>query len=135
MDIQEMLNAMSDMSRNTRSDYHLTLGALTEKLESLPGDMPVRFDDGMGVGEEDSYRGYYADLAFATGAPDTMVASVLLACRRAAIDTYEGYKGGDFKYGPDTPLWRAEYGNCGPAIVAALEQGGKLILVTKDLDQ
>lgn len=133
MDIQKLLDAMSDMPRNTRSDYHLTLGELTEKLASLPADTPVRFDDGMGVGEEDSYRGFYSDLAFATGAPDTMAASVLLACHRAATNTYTGYKGGDFKYGPDTPLWRGEWGCCGPAIIAALEQDGKLILVTKDL--
>lgn len=131
MDIQKLIDAMSDMSRNTRSHYHLTLGALTTKLESLPPETPVRFDDGMGVGEEDSYRGYYADLAFSAGAPDTVAASFLLACRRAASTTYEGYKGGDFEYDPNTPLWRAEIGCYGPAIIAALEQDGKLILVTK----
>lgn len=133
MDMQALIDSMNSMSRSTRSDYHLTLGDLTTKLESLPPETPVRFDDGMGVGDEDSYRGYYADLAFATGAPDTMVASVLLACRRAAQDTYEGYKGGDFTYDTDTPLWRAEYGCTGPAIIGMLEQDGKLILVTKDL--
>jgi hypothetical protein len=133
MDLQKMFDAMSDMSRITRADYHLTLGALTEILEKVPPETPVKFDDGRQVGEEDSYRGYYADLAFEIGDKPSTASDVLQACRRAATDTYHGYKGGDYTYDERTPLWRAPYGCCGPAIIGADVRDGEVVLVTKDI--
>lgn len=133
MDIQKLLDGMSAMGRLTRRNYHLTLGALTMKLEALPTEMPVEFDDGSPVGEEQSYRGYYDDLAFARGPKSSLVTDVLEACRRAASQTYTGYKGGDFTYDADTPLWSAEYGCTGPAIIDAIERDDKLILVTRQV--
>ena len=134
-DIQALFDAISDSARRSRSDYHLTLGTLTATLETLPPETPVEFDDGSPVGEEDSYRGYYADLAFASGKKPSTAADVLAACQRAATETYMGYKGGDFTYDERTPLWRGEYGCCGPAIVAAEVCAGKLTLLTKDIGE
>lgn len=135
MDIQALMNAVSDTARDVRSSYHITLGQLTEALEAAPPQREVRFDTGEAIGAEGSYRGHYADLAFGAGEGISTAATVLMACKRAATDSYEGYKGGDFTYGPKTPLWRGEYGCCGPAIVALCDApDGALILQTKVVD-
>jgi hypothetical protein len=76
-----------------------------------------------------------ADLAFETGSAPSTVADMRKRCARAAVDTYTGYKGGDYTYDERTPLWRAQYGCCGPAIMAATQIDGALILVTKDEEE
>jgi len=134
MDIQKLLDAVSATGRQTRSGYHLTLGALTKELEAVAPGMLVVFDNGFSVGSEHSYRGYYDDLSFESDAVESTAATVLDACRRAAAEIYEGYKGGDFTYDERTPLWHAPYGCCGSAIVGLIEQDGKLVLLTKDVE-
>ncbi|HEY5834929.1 hypothetical protein [Streptomyces sp.] len=62
-----------------------------------------------------SYRGYYHDLAFEP-ATDITVADMLAAARNARGETYEGYKGGDYKMGDYTDCWLAEYGHLGEGI-------------------
>ncbi len=37
--------------------------------------------------------------------------------------TLEGYKGGEFMMGRNTPLWLAEWGRCGPAILGLSDDG------------
>jgi hypothetical protein len=135
MDIHALINAVLDGHRQDRTRYHLTLGKLTEALENTVPAREVRTDTGSGIGREHSYRGYYDDLSFAAVEHST-AGDLLKACKRAATDTYEGWKGGDFTYGPDTPLWFAEHGCCGLAIVG-LRDGpdGALILETKDTDE
>lgn len=81
-DLQSIFNAISEASRNTRSDYHLTLGELRSALESLPDNTPVVTDTGRGIGSEHSYRGYYHDLSFSPSEGST-VAEVRTACERA----------------------------------------------------
>lgn len=134
MDIQKLLDTISDASRNTRSGYHLTLGELTTLLREADPAVLVEFDDGASVGDETSYRGHYADLAFEAGGKPSTAADVLNACVRATTRTYEGYKGGDFTYDERTPLWRAEWGCTGPAIIATLAQDDRIILITRDVD-
>lgn len=133
MDIQKFMDAITSAARDTRKQYHLTLGGLISALDAAPPTAKVVFDDGCGVGEEDSYRGYYSDLALTTG-PIQNAAALAKRMKAAAGSTYEGYKGGDFTMGLDTPLWRASYGNCGPAIISAHMDGKQLILVVKDVD-
>jgi hypothetical protein len=133
MDMQQLIDALGDASRRTRSDYHLTLGGLVKALSEIAPGTLVEFEDGTPVGTERSYRGFYADLAFSSGSEPSTASDLLTTCARASVEVYTGYKGGDFAYDDSTPLWRAEYGDCGPAIIAAVEQDGKLILVTKDL--
>ena len=132
MDIQAMFDAMSASMRTTRSDYHVTLGELITDLDGVEG--LVLFEDGNSPGNEDSYRGYYADLAFGQQLEPKLASEFFDQCRRAFGKTYEGYKGGDFVMDEDTPLWRAAYGDTGDAIVNTKRDGDNLILICKQID-
>jgi hypothetical protein len=133
MDIQAILDAISTSGRMSRQNYHLTLGGLIAVLEAIPAETEVRLDHGGGLGREHSYRGYYEDLSFEIGEVGN-AASALNRCKEALGGVYEGYKGGDFTMGTDTPLWNASYGCCGFAIIDAKMIDGALVLGTKDLD-
>lgn len=134
MDIQKLMDTMSDGWRRDRSRYHLTLGGLIAALEAVEAETPVQFDSGGAPAEPDSYRGYYSDLAFCADSEARNAGEVLADCKSALGGTFTGYKGGEFVMEADTPLWVAPYGCCGPAIVDTRQADGKLILVTKDVD-
>ncbi len=126
--IQALIDAISNSARDTRADYHVTLGKVIKKAGEASG--VVRFADGGSPGAEMSYRGYYSDLSFETQEDPKPVAAFLEQCQRALGDTYTGYKGGDYDMGEDTPLWRADYSECGDAIVRAVvdPETGDLVL-------
>lgn len=133
MDIQKMFDAISNAARDGRKPYHLSLGDLHDLCEAHPEALVVVDGEG-GVGEENSYRGYYHDIAFFPAAEPTAASDVLNACKRGLADTYVGYKGGDFRYDRDTPTWYAYHGCCGPAIVAGEYRDGAIHLTTRDID-
>lgn len=130
-DLRTYLDAVSDSMRRVRAEYHLTLGALIEQLHTAPSGAFVRYEDGKSPGREMSYRGYYDDLAFEDGGTTT-VEEFLKQCSAALNQTYEGYKGGDFRMDARTPLWRSEYGCAsGEAIVGTETVGCNFILKTR----
>lgn len=131
MDLQKMIDAFAAADRNTRGDYHVTLGSLIELAKSATG--VVRFRDGGGPGREMSYRGYYSDLSFEPASP-SKAADFVAQCEKALNATYEGYKGGDYTMGANTPLWRAPYSCCGDAIIDAAIEDGDLVLTCKRID-
>ena len=133
MDMHALLNALSDAGRNTRSQYHVCLGQLAALCREN-SDGLVYVNGSGGLGSENSYRGYYEDLAFAPIGNPTKAADLLAAIEAATTGTYKGYKGGDYTYGEDTPLWVASYGDCGQAIVSVEARDGDLHLTTKDID-
>lgn len=116
-DIQAMMDGMSAQWMRERAESQMTLGKLIERLESMPPDVTVER-----ISEPHSYRGYYSDLAFE---PCGMVAvkDVLEICRKAMGEVFEGYKGGDFQMGRNTPVWSASYGCCGKKIMAVNDDG------------
>ena len=137
LDLQKLMDAMNTVSRNTRSQYQLTLKNLIEALEALPtgavvvcGDAPEQHP-----GDGASYRGYYSDLSFEpTGAPVT-VEAFLAECRSCLGQTFTGYKGGDFRMDDDTPLWIAEYGSApGRAIMGVRVAGDNAVLEIRQVD-
>ena len=136
MDMQALVNALNKSGELERSKYHMTLGSMIAALEGMDGDAPVFFntnDCTVGPCEAHSYRGYYSDLAFKKG-PRTTVEAFLKDCRDSLGETFQGYKGGDFVMHNDTPLWCAEYGSCGPAIVSTEMRDGGLCLIIKEVD-
>lgn len=137
MDIQALMNTISDAARSTRKDYHLTLGKLNEVIAGLEDKtIPVvlDYDLTLSVGDFDSYRGYYADLSLDPTSTTITADKLLVKAKMAEGYTFTGYKGGDFPMDADTPLWVAHYGSTGRAIIDAYERDGKLVLITKDLD-
>jgi hypothetical protein len=86
------------------------------------------------LGELDSYRGYYSDLAFEPSESGETVASLLNRCQAAMGEVFQGYKGGDYVMGRNTPLWIANYGSCGPRLMALVEKDSALVPETKDAE-
>ena len=135
MDMQAFIDSMSASMRDTRSDYHLTLGALIDTLSNLSPENTVSFYDGTFPGDEISYRGYYCDLAFEPTSESKTVGQLLQQCQKALGATYEGYKGGDYVMNEKTPLWKDSYGQCeNIGIIAIVPNGDNWTLVTKELD-
>lgn len=134
MDIQKLMNVMSDSARGTRSNYHLTLGEAIKYLSDLPDNIVVTVDVGGSLNNPHSYRGYYSDLSFEP--TNGMVTSgEFLSMLQSSLDkTFEGYKGGDFVMSENTPLWFSGYGNTGRAIMDIKLKDGELIIDTKDVD-
>jgi hypothetical protein len=127
MNIQNLLGQMSAVWRQERSQTQLTLGKLIEQLEAMPKDAKVA-----NLHEPHSYRGYYSDLAFHFDAGVISASELLSTCKDALGKTFEGYKGGDFFMDSDTPLWVANYGDCGRRLMAVLSSGGIEVATESD---
>lgn len=132
MDMQRLMDAITTAGRESRKRYHLSLGQLHDLCGAFPEALVI-VDGEHGLGTEHSYRGYYEDLCFEP-APDPVPSQdVFAACQRALSQTYEGYKGGDFRYAEDTSLWVAHYGCTGRALVAGEYRDGAIHLTTKEI--
>jgi len=119
--LQAMVDGMSAQWQRERAESQMTLGKFIELLAAMPADFLID-----GLGEPDSYRGYYSDLAFGRE-PEKVTAGALLAmCRAAMGQVYQGYKGGDYMMGANTPLWVAHYGSCGEKLMG-INPDGSLI--------
>ena len=135
------------LMRATRSQYHLTLGEAISQLSSCAPDIHIAFDfNGRGPRKAMSYRGYYEDLAFdwmddddpEDPAPGVgMCGPWLSACRAALGKTFQGYKGGDYVMTAETPLWVAQRGETGRAMLGIQNKGTdrwNLVIITKVID-
>ncbi len=111
--IQELIAGM----RRQREESQLTLGKLIKRLEVLPAETPIYLTG------PHSYRGYYEDLAFDRPDHPSTAAEVIDLCRSMIGAVLEGYKGGDFEMGENTPVWLAAYGCRGQAALAILDDG------------
>ena len=112
MDLQKLVDVMNEQSKHTRGQYQLTLGVLIKRLETATPDLQVQCSNGAMLGELSSYRGYYSDLAFEPTKEQTTVGKLLADCKKVLDTTLQGYKGGDFVMGSDTPLWLSPWGDC-----------------------
>ena len=127
MNMQQVVNSINESNKRTRAKYHLTLGAFIEQLEAMWADSVVP------VTNPHSYRGYYTDLAFEPG--ESTVSALLEQSKEVLNTCLTGYKGGEFMMGPDTPLWVADYGDTGPALMGISEKDGVVRLETVDVDE
>lgn len=147
MDFQKMFDAMCDAARLSRANYHLTLGKLREMGEQYPDARFVLlggdFTEGVArsIGRPNSYRGYYADCAFEEISETMRGKDIVEMCDFISDTTFTGYKGGEFRYGPETPLWLAYWGDTGLAITSAMglpvhpDDGGMVVVLeTREID-
>ena len=144
LDLQTTLATLSDVMESSRRNYHLSLGQLIDVLKtsnvSDGGEVFVEDIDNQkryGLGDPDSYRGYYEDLAFDPTFVELgySVRELLSVCKDSLGKTFEGYKGGDFTMSASTSLWLCEYGTTGGslALLSATERGGQLVLFAKSV--
>jgi hypothetical protein len=116
--MQALIDGLSAQWQRERAASQMTLGEMIETLEKMPKETKIE-----GLGELQSYRGYYADLSFEPETVEKTASELLAECRAAMGQVFEGYKGGDFVMGALTPLWHAEYGCTGKKIVGISEDG------------
>jgi len=83
----------------------MTLGEYIERLEKADPEKKVK----LGLGNPDSWRGVYSELAFAP-VENTTVGEMLSEARKAVGATYEGYKGGEYTMTKDTDIHVDCYG-------------------------
>lgn len=108
--MQMLVDGMNAAQR-VRALGQMTLGRMIEALTALPQDARIR-----GVGDFNSYRGYYCDLACEPGS-DMTVEAALKAARECLGQVFQGYKGGDYQMGVITPVHSAPWGSCGLPII------------------
>lgn len=91
----------------------MNLAAYIETLEALPLTATVVFDNGSVPSRLISWRGRYNELSLDhvdDGSPPPTVGDLLRDAKQALGGTFEGYKGGDYTMGPDTPIWADPWG-------------------------
>lgn len=128
-----------------RTSRQLTLGELIRRLEALPlasdgwgeplPDKKVVFDFcDFAPHWLDSWRGSYAELAIVPTVDydKRITAEAFLARLRAAVGgTFQGYKGGDFVMGDDTPVWVSRHGeNSYTGVVGVRDAGYEIVIDT-----
>lgn len=116
--LQAMMDALSARWMRERAETQMTLGKLIDRLEALPPGQAIE-----AINEPHSYRGYYSDLAFERADGTQTASEALTICRSAMGEVFQGYKGGDYTMGRNTPVWIASYGCCGDKIMAIRDDG------------
>ena len=116
--LQAMVDGMSIKWQEDRAESQMTLGKLIDRLKEMPHYIQI---DAFNYAH--SYRGYYCDLAFKRMEGKIKVAEALELCTSCMGDVYEGYKGGKFQMGRNTPVWFADYGSTGLKIIALRDDG------------
>lgn len=143
MDLQQFIDLQVKNARKMsfEKSNQLTLGQLIEKIESITnndcdGDEPyVVYDfEYLFPSSINSWRGSYSELAlnFESGGSPMSISSFLSMLKETVGKTFEGYKGGDFLMGKETPIWVANYGNSGnTGVVDVLDLGYKIVIITQ----
>ena len=139
MDLEDILhNAVSaQRTQKLKTSPQLLLGELILKLETVKDkSVNIHFDFEHAYPTElGSWRGSYEELAiefeFEEGSYP-IVADFLKQLRDAIGATYQGYKGGEFTMGKNTPVWVANYGNSGnTGVVGIINTEHSVIIETK----
>jgi hypothetical protein len=91
------------------------LKELIEQLSAMHPDLVIEF----GFRSPHSHRGSYEQLAFEP-ARNVSIGEMLDHATNAMGQTFEGYKGGEYKMGEYTDCWLAHYGCCGEELGPSL---------------
>jgi len=133
---QAMIDAMCHAERDEqlKTSPQLILGELIAKLESKRPDDSVVFDfDNMHPTSLCSWRGSYDELAIEySNKGELLTVDTFLTMLKSAVGaTYEGYKGGEFVMGRQTPLWVDNYGvGDHRGVVGVKDDVQKVIIIT-----
>lgn len=132
--MQDFFDAISESARLERGKYQMTLGNAIKLLASFDQESEIIFDYGQYPGSAYSYRGYYSDLSIEPSHEKKIIKDFFDTLKESVGKTFIGYKGGEFIMKDDTPLWTAEYGTTGKAIMDFIDIDGKVIIKTKEID-
>lgn len=118
MNMQALVDGLSEQWKRERAETQMTLGKLITALEAMPKETQVT-----NLRSAHSYRGYYSDLAFERETGTREAGELLTECRNTMGRVFQGYKGGHFVMGETTPVWVAECGCCGDKLIAVAVDG------------
>jgi hypothetical protein len=114
----------------------LTLGELIEKLEKIvaksdDSEMTVRFDfEYLAPLKFTSWRGAYKELAINWSEENDITAVCFLKiCKEAIGGQFDGYKGGLYIMGNNTPIWVANSHNVGNTALIDVEDKGYIVIL------
>ena len=122
----------------------LTIAQVIDRLMACDQNKPVYATDWdrktglMPLGGIDSYRGIYAELAIEPcHGGDPMLVQDLFEFLQQAVEgyTFQGWKGGEYTVGPDTPVWISESGRVSDRMVVAVEEVTDSVLIVTSLYQ
>ncbi len=134
MDLQAMVDKMNEDMRLERGKEY-NLGQLINDLEEYKDEfIDIEFEDGTIPQTLDSWRGSYNCLSLEYEAEGNKSSYELYRqCFNANGSMFTGYKGGDFIMDSDTPIYKANYGECGNSekIVGIRKEKDKIILIVK----
>lgn len=123
--MQALMESMNATEQKRRAESgQLTLGSLINALERTSADLTVK-----GFGELHSYRGYYSDLAFTPATSRITAGELLERCKAAMGRVFQGYKGGDFLMGENTPLWISDYGTASGMRLMGIRADEDLVII------
>lgn len=116
----------------------MTLGQLRDALRALPPTAHVQYDRfGLYWRGLDSWRGSYAQPALGwceTPAPDggSTVAALIAEVDRALSGcSYGGWKGGEFSFDADSPVWIDKPGTTSKTYLVAVERVFDCLIVLR----
>lgn len=122
-------------------EYRLHLQELIDKIVEQgilhDGSTLVKFDFTEKVPYSvHSYRGHYEDLAIdytiEDGSPTNTIDNIIEMLEYAIGETYEGWKGGDFKMDENSDVWVSHEGRCGERYIYRVEWlEGVVVLKTR----
>lgn len=146
MDLQQILSngIRAIRQENLKKSSQLTLGEIILKLEMIKNkDLLIVFEDKkhypIDIG---SWRGSYDELAIGyndTEGKELSTKKFLKILKGAVGKTFEGYKGGDFLMGRNTPIWIALDGCCSGFTdkeigIIDIKEEKKVIIKIKEFD-
>lgn len=148
MDLQNIIdNALiAGRAEEMKTSEQLTLGEMILKLESLPKNyknykeketpkkVVFQFEYLTPTGVS-SWRGSYRELALEFDGDKSFTHEEFTNLLKETVgNTFQGYKGGDYVMGKNTPIWVANYGNSGEtAVVDVISTEYDTQIVTKQI--
>ena len=137
-DIQKMIDEMNEKQR-IESGKEYNLGMFINDLKKYKDDYKinsVEFEDGTKPVEFDSWRGSYCELSL-TFTSDESYRIFPMTMYQKAFNAngsmFFGYKGGEFVMDLDTPIHKANYGECGyEKIIGVKKENDKLIICVRN---
>src|SRR5262245_21405288 len=125
---------MANSNQERRSSAtNMRLGQFIDALSACDPLLPLVLEDGKGIHDLMSYRGYYEDLAISPQSNIKTVGEVLVQARDALGEVFQGYKGGDFPMNKLSFLWVGEYGESGGNVLTSVEPVADRVVVKTTL--
>jgi len=130
IDIEKAVKKIRD--DNFKKGKQLSLGDIIDELERIANkEQTVQFDfEYARPTQLDSWRGDYAELAIGFEVDGKIKVKDFLSELKSGVDKYfEGYKGGTFCMGLDTPVWVSNYGHAGNTGIVQVQDLGWCVML------